>query len=52
VFVGAKVFAADLVGIDKLPPALSLTVTVLLLATGIGASLWKTRRDAAHADRH
>lgn len=52
VFVGAKVFAADLAGIDKLPPALSLTVTVLLLATGIAASLWKTRQDAAHADRH
>lgn len=52
IFIGAKVFAADLAGIDKLPPALSLAVTVLLLATGILASLWKTRQDAAHADRH
>ncbi len=52
VFVGAKVFAAGLVGIDKLPPALSLAVTFLLLATGIVASLWKTRQDAAHANRH
>jgi tellurite resistance protein TerC len=46
-----RFWGADLAGIDKLPPALSLTVTVLLLATGIAASLWKTRQDAAHADR-
>ena len=43
IFIGAKVFAADLLGIDKVPPALSLFVTFALLAGGIAYSLWKTR---------
>jgi tellurite resistance protein TerC len=47
IFVGAKVFAADIIGIEKVPPALSLTVTLLMLAAGISASLWKTRRETA-----
>ncbi|MDP3546833.1 MAG: TerC family protein [Phreatobacter sp.] len=44
VFIGGKVFAADLMGIDKVPPVLSLTVTLGLLAGGVIFSLWKTRR--------
>ncbi len=52
IFVGAKVFAADLFGIEKVPPAISLLVTVALLATGILVSLWKTRQDAARAGTH
>lgn len=44
VFVGAKVFATDLLGIEKVPAALSLAVTVLMLAAGISVSLWKTGR--------
>jgi tellurite resistance protein TerC len=43
VFIGGKIFAADLLGIAKIPPALSLGVTVALLAAGVGYSLWKTR---------
>ncbi len=27
IFIGSKVFAADLLGIDKVPPAISLGVT-------------------------
>ena len=43
VFIGGKIFAADMLGIAKIPPALSLGVTVALLAAGVGYSLWKTR---------
>lgn len=39
IFIGGKVFAADLLGIDKVPPAISLGVTVLLLGGGVVASL-------------
>ena len=49
VFIGGKIFAADLLGIDKVPPALSLGVTFAILATGIGWSLWKTRGEPVPA---
>ncbi len=39
VFIGSKVFAADLLGLDKVPAAVSLGVTVTLLAGGVVASL-------------
>ncbi|WP_245410891.1 TerC family protein [Microvirga flavescens] len=48
IFIGAKVFAADLLGIPKIPPGVSLAVTLGLIAAGIGFSLWKTRRDNQH----
>ncbi|MDP2803296.1 MAG: TerC family protein [Phreatobacter sp.] len=48
IFIGSKVFAADLLGIDKVPPALSLAVTFGLLAGGVLYSLWKTRGQADH----
>ena len=51
VFIGGKVFAADLMGIDKVPPVLSLTVTLGLLAGGVIYSLWKTRRQERAAAR-
>ena len=47
VFIGGKVFAADLLGIGKFPPALSLGVTFAILGAGVGWSLWKTRGAAA-----
>lgn len=43
IFIGAKVFAADLLGLDKVPPSISLGVTFAILAAGVGWSLWKTR---------
>jgi tellurite resistance protein TerC len=43
IFIGSKVFAADLLGIDKIPPVWSLSITLGLLATGIIASLFATR---------
>lgn len=46
VFVGSKIFVADMLGITKIPPAVSLGVTVAILATGIIGSLIATRREA------
>jgi tellurite resistance protein TerC len=43
VFIGSKVFVADLMGWDKFPASVSLGVTVGLLAGGIIYSLFRTR---------
>jgi tellurite resistance protein TerC len=43
VFIGGKVFVADLMGWEKFPPAWSLAITALILAAGVFWSLWKTR---------
>ncbi|HET9397317.1 MAG TPA: TerC family protein [Sphingomicrobium sp.] len=43
VFIGTKIFVSDfMLDGDKFPPLLSLGVTVGLIASGIGYSLWKT----------
>jgi tellurite resistance protein TerC len=47
IFIGSKIFLADLVGLEKFPPALSLAVTFGLLAAGVVWSLLKTRGTAA-----
>ena len=46
VFIGGKVIIAHFAGIEKLPPAISLGITLAILAGGIGFSLWKTRSQA------
>ncbi|WP_134725625.1 TerC family protein [Paracoccus luteus] len=43
IFIGGKVFAADLLGLGKIPPAFSLGVTALILGGGIALSLIRTR---------
>ncbi|CUA91036.1 integral membrane protein, TerC family [Chelatococcus sambhunathii] len=48
VFIGSKVFVADLFGWAKFPAEWSLAVTFAILGAGIGWSLWKTR-DEGHA---
>jgi tellurite resistance protein TerC len=48
IFIGSKIFIADLAGLDKFPHMLSLGITFLILASGIVYSLWKTRQPAAH----
>ncbi|KXG86755.1 TerC family protein [Agrobacterium bohemicum] len=45
VFVGSKIFLADMLGIAKIPPALSLGVTVAILVTGVVGSLLATRNE-------
>nr|WP_229583323.1 TerC family protein [Paracoccus sp. S-4012] len=46
VFIGGKVIAAEMLGIEKVPALFSLSVTFLILGAGIGWSLWKTRPGA------
>jgi tellurite resistance protein TerC len=48
VFVGSKIFIADMFGLAKIPPAVSLSVTVAILAAGILGSLWATRNEETH----
>jgi len=43
VFIGAKIFWNQIVG--KVDPAISLGVTLAIILSGIGWSLWKTRKD-------
>jgi tellurite resistance protein TerC len=43
VFIGSKIFLVNFIG--KFPPALSLSVTLGLIAGGVVFSLWKTRGD-------
>jgi tellurite resistance protein TerC len=47
VFIGSKIFLADVIGADKFPPELSLAVTFGLLAGGVVWSLVKTKSAAS-----
>jgi len=47
IFIGSKVFVADLFGWQKFPAEWSLIVTFAILGAGLLWSLWKTRDDAA-----
>lgn len=47
IFIGSKIFVADMLGLAKIPPMISLAVTVAILAAGIVCSLWATRNDDA-----
>jgi tellurite resistance protein TerC len=51
IFVGGKIFAADLIGLEKFPAAWSLTITFVILASGILYSIWRTRPAAPQAAR-
>lgn len=43
IFIGSKIFVADMLGLAKIPPVMSLSVTFAILAAGVVYSLWKTR---------
>ena len=43
VFIGSKIFVADMLGLAKIPPVWSLSITIAILAGGILSSLWATR---------
>jgi tellurite resistance protein TerC len=43
IFIGSKIFIADMLGLAKIPPLLSLAITFTILAGGIVGSLWATR---------
>ena len=44
IFIGSKIFLADLLGLDKFPPAVALAITFGVLAGGVVYSLVQTRR--------
>ncbi|QYO76269.1 TerC family protein [Devosia salina] len=44
VFIGSKIFLADLLGWDKFPAEWSLTITAVILASGVAYSLRRTGR--------
>ena len=46
VFIGAKIFVADLLGWEKFPAEWSLGITAVILASGIFYSLWRTAKPA------
>ena len=46
IFIGSKIFVADLAGLDKFPHTISLGITFLILAAGVAYSLWMTRKSA------
>ncbi len=46
VFIGSKIFVADLMGWEKFPANCSLGITFAILAVGVVWSLWKSRGDA------
>jgi len=43
IFIGSKIFLADLIGLEKFPPVIALSVTFGLLAGGVIYSLFRTR---------
>ena len=43
IFIGSKIFVADLLGWEKFPAVISLGVTFAILTAGILWSLWRTR---------
>lgn len=45
VFIGGKVLAAPLLGIEKIPASISLSVTVTVLAAGVFYSMYRTAKD-------
>jgi tellurite resistance protein TerC len=47
IFIGSKIFIADLLGWQKFPPAASLGVTFAILTAGVVWSLWRTRTPVA-----
>ncbi|GAC1042847.1 TerC family protein [Rhizobium sp. No.120] len=49
VFIGSKIFVADMLGLEKFPAALSLGITFAIIASGVGWSLLKTRDKTENA---
>ena len=47
VFIGSKVFVADLFGWQKFPASWSLGITFAILGAGVVYSLWRSRKEGA-----
>ncbi|KQY68902.1 hypothetical protein ASD52_32585 [Ensifer sp. Root142] len=50
IFIGSKIFVADLLGLEKFPAALSLGMTFAIIASGVIWSLVKTRGEPIPAE--
>lgn len=50
IFIGSKVFVADLLGLEKFPAAFSLGITFAIIASGVIWSLVKTRGEPVPAE--
>ena len=50
IFIGSKIFLADLMGLDKFPPVVALTITFGILAGGVVYSLLRTRYEPTHGE--
>lgn len=46
-FIGSKIFLADILGLEKFPAEISLSVTFAILGAGVAWSLFKTRGERA-----
>lgn len=44
VFIGGKILVGEMMGLGKIPPLWSLTITLVILGSGVVGSLMKTRR--------
>ena len=42
VFIGSKIFVADMLNLAKIPPSISLGVPFAILGAGVAFSLWRT----------
>ncbi len=51
IFIGSKIFLADMLGLAKFPPALSLAITFGVLAAGVFYSLWRTEPEKMASGR-
>lgn len=51
IFIGSKIWVADLMGLEKFPASWSLGVTFAILGAGVAWSLWKTRGGRGDGDR-
>jgi tellurite resistance protein TerC len=49
IFIGSKIFVADLMGWEKFPAAWSLGITFAILGAGIVYSLWRSRNQKTAA---
>lgn len=45
IFIGSKIFIADLMDIEKFPPMIALGITAFILSLGIGASIVQSKRN-------
>lgn len=51
IFIGGKVFAEPVLGIEEIPASFSLGVTVLVLAAGVAYSMIRTAREDAKGEK-